>query len=149
MIIDKLEIISIKGLALKDQAYFERRVCRYYSEKFHTPLAEVYKLPWPFVFTNYLEHLVETNNTPDDIRELALESCYPEKAGKVHSHLGEFDSEEEEMQAWIRQIEDEEENKRNAKSIKEAEQNPHIEEETLTMDASQFEHLEKEMEEDV
>ena len=47
--IDQLELLALKSIALKDPEYFNRKVCRYYSEKFHTPLAEVYKLPWAFV----------------------------------------------------------------------------------------------------
>ena len=80
--INELEILAIKSVALKDPEYFYRRVCRYYSEKFHTPLTEVYKLAWPFVFNNYLEHVIETNNTKEDVYNLAIDICYPEKSSQ-------------------------------------------------------------------
>ena len=139
--IDKLELLAIKSIALKDPEYFHRRVCRYYSEKFHTPLMEVYELPWAFVFTNYLEHLVEANNDREDIYNLAIDICYPEK--RV--------DEEEEIQDWIKRIEKEEEAKRQAKKEEEEKKNPHTEEnqeEEIHMDENLFSHLEDDMEND-
>ena len=146
--IDKLELLAIKSIALKDPEYFHRRVCRYYSEKFHPPLMEVYELPWAFVFTNYLEHLVEANNDREDIYNLAIDICYPEK--RV--------DEEEEIQDWIKRIEEEEEAKRQAKKEKEEKEkeNPHteenqkeqVQEEEIHMDENLFSHLEDDMEND-
>lgn len=146
--IDKLELLAIKSIALKDPEYFHRRVCRYYSEKFHTPLMEVYELPWAFVFTNYLEHLVEANNDKEDIYNLAIDICYPEK--RV--------DEEEEIQDWIKRIEEEEEAKREArknkmeeeKAAKEnkeepGEKNPRIDDEEIHMGENLFSHLEEDM----
>jgi len=76
--IKELETLAIKAVALKDPEYFTRRVIRYYSEKFHTPLMEVYDLPWAFVLTNYLEHIIETSNSKEDIYNLSVDICYPE-----------------------------------------------------------------------
>jgi hypothetical protein len=126
--IDQLEILALKSVALKDAEYFQRRVCRYYSEKFHTPLLEVYELPWPFVFTNYLEHVIESNNGKKEIYDLAVDIFYPEIAK----------NEEEELQDWIKKIEAEEEAKQ---------ENPHTEEPDIVMESTSFEHLEEEMEE--
>lgn len=155
--IDRLELLAVKSIALKDPEYFQRRVCRYYSEKFHTPLMEVYGLPWAFVFNNYIEHLIETNNDKEDIYNLAIDICYPEK--RV--------DEEEEIQDWIKRIEEEEEAKRQAKKQKKEEEkaarkkaqenpgtdeeepgekNPHIDDEEIHMGESIFSHLEEDME---
>lgn len=143
--IDQLEILALKSVALKDAEYFQRRVCRYYSEKFHTPLLEVYELPWPFVFTNYLEHVIESNNGKKEIYDLAVDIFYPEIAK----------NEEEELQDWIKKIEAEEEAKRQAhkKKVEErkaqqaAQENPHTKEPDIVMESTSFEHLEEEMEE--
>jgi hypothetical protein len=142
--IDQLEILALKAVALRDPEYFQRKVCRYYSEKFHTPLIEVYELPWPFVFTNYLEHIIEVNNGKKEIYDLAIDICYPEIK----------ENEEEALQKRIKEIEAEEELKRQAhkKKVEErkaqqtAEQNPHIEEPDIVMESTSFEHLEEEME---
>lgn len=143
--IDQLEILALKSVALKDPEYFQRRVCRYYSEKFHTPLLEVYDLSWPFVFTNYLEHIIETNNGKKEIYELAIDICYPEMK----------ENEEQEMQEWIKKIEAREEAKRQAKKKQEEEQkkqaeeqNPHTDAPNIVMESSSFAHLEDEMEDE-
>lgn len=134
--INHLELLALKAIALKDPEYFNRKVCRYYSEKFHTPLEDVYKLPWAFVYTNYIEHIIETNNTNDSIYRLSIDMFYPEKK-KVENFMGEFDSEEAELQAWINKIESEEIEKRKKK---EEEAKPDIQ-----MSESNFSHLEEEM----
>lgn len=145
--IDKLELLAIKSVALKDPEYFHRRVCRYYSEKFHTPLMEVYELPWAFVFTNYLEHLIENNNDQEDIYNLAVDICYPEK--RI--------SEEQDLQRRIKEIEAEEEAKRQAKKAKQnppkeeknqEEQNPQTGDQEIHMGEGSFAHLEEDMESD-
>lgn len=133
--IDKLELLAIKSVALKDSEYFYRRVCRYYSEKFHTPLLDVYKLPWTFVFTNYLEHVIEVNNGQEEVYNLAVDICYPEKRNE----------EEQEIQDWIKKIEEREERKRKSKN-----KNPHIQkslnEKDIEIKNDMFDHLEEEME---
>jgi hypothetical protein len=141
--IDQLEILALKAVALRDPEYFQRKVCRYYSEKFHTPLIEVYELPWPFVFTNYLEHIIEVNNGKKEIYDLAIDICYPEIK----------ENEEEALQRRIKEIETEEELKRQAhkKKVEERKaqqtirQNPRTEEPDIVMESTSFEHLEKEM----
>lgn len=150
--INELEILALKSVALKDLEYFTRKVYRYYSEKFHTPLAEVYNLPWAFVFTNYIEHIIETNNTKEDIYNIAVDIFYPEKK-RIKNFMGEFENEEEEVQAWIKKIEKEAQEERDKNTTKQE-----IKTATLTetvssnpdikLESNQFEHLEKEMEED-
>jgi hypothetical protein len=141
-VIDKLEVIAVKSIAMRDGEYFYRKVCRYYSEKFHTPLTQVYDLPWPFVFQNYIEHIVENNRDRKGIYELAIDVCYPEKR-------------EEEKQAeedWYKQLEKDEQEKtrlekEKALKAKEAAQKKDKEPD-IEMTQSDFSHLEEEMEED-
>ena len=152
--INELEILALKSVALKDPEYFTRKVCRYYSEKFHTPLTEVYALPWAFIFTNYIEHIIETNNSREEIYNIAVDVFYPEKK-RVKNFMGEFESEEEELDAWVKKLEKEAQEERDRKSTIEAAKKEE-EEETLkqntepeiSLESNQFEHLDKEMEED-
>lgn len=134
--IDKLETIALKAVALKDPEYFYRRVCRYYSLNFHTPLMQVYELPWPFVFSNYLEHIIETNNGKEDIYNLAIDICYPER--RV--------DEEDSLNRRIKEIEAQEEAKRQKAKLDLEKKEE--EEKEISMDASRFSHLDDEMEED-
>jgi len=147
MDIDKLQVLALESVINKNTEYFVRKVCRYYSEKFHTPLKEVHELPWTFVFTNYLEHILENNKTEEDLIELAIDICYPEKRSE----------EEAEIEDWIKKIEEEEENKRiekarqqreKAKREKEEDENPQIEDsEEIHMSEDQFKHLEDDFKE--
>lgn len=130
-----LEAIAIKSIVMKDPDYFTRRVCRYYSEKFHTPLVEVIALPWGFVFNNYIEHVIESNNSRDDIVKLAIDICCPELAV----------SEEEELQQWIKKIEDREQEKKADKIIEDKMKQDQM----PSLDMGSFDHLDEEMEEDV
>ena len=150
--INELEILALKSVALKDPEYFTRKVCRYYSEKFHTPLVEVYALPWAFVFTNYIEHIIETNNSKEEIYNIAVDVFYPEKK-RVKNFMGEFQTEEEELDAWIKKVEKEAQEERDRKSMvaaakKEEEIAEQVDEPEISLEANQFEHLDKEMEED-
>ena len=150
--INELEVLALKSVALKDAEYFTRKVCRYYSEKFHTPLADVYNLPWAFVFTNYIEHIIETNNTKEDIYNIAIDVFYPEKK-RVKNFMGEFNNEEEELDAWIKKIEKEAQEERDRKSVQKELKQEQVAQSTYTepeisLEANQFEHLDKEMEED-
>lgn len=136
--INKLETIVLKSIVMKDPEYFTRRVCRYYSEKFHTPLLEVHELPWAFVFTNYLEHVVETNNSQKEIYDLALEVIYPEVSKSI----------EEENIAFAKMIEKQEEERMakeaEAKAAKIIEEK--MKEDNIEM--TDFSHLDEEMEEE-
>lgn len=139
--IEQFEVLALSSIALKNPEYFQRKVCRYYSEHFHTPLLEVYNIPWPFVFSNYLEHVVESNHGQEGIFNLAVDICHPDYR----------ENEEQEIQDVIKRIERQEEERR-AKEL--AKLNPPIEEEEvidenpdIEMKSTSFEHLEDEMEE--
>jgi hypothetical protein len=145
--INIFETLAIREVSLKSPEYFQRKICRYYSEKFHTPLMDVYSLPWNFVLTNYLEHVMESNNTREELYDLAVDICYPERR----------EDEEKEIQEWIKKIEKEEAEKLKKKNphIQKAERqapppSPHIEESTneIVMDKNVFAHLEEEMEDE-
>jgi hypothetical protein len=144
--IKELETLAVKAVALKDPEYFTRRVMRYYSEKFHTPLMAVYELPWGFVLTNYLEHIVESNNTKEDIYNLAVDICYPE--------LRQI--EEDVIEDRIRELEIQNMQRGHGRKPKpkappevespKVEENPHIEEPEINMGEGMFSHLDEEME---
>lgn len=147
--INELEILAFKSIALKDAEYITRKVCRYYSEKFHTPLAQVYELPWAFVYTNYIEHIIENNNSKEQIYNLAIDIFYPERK-RVSNFLGDFENEEQELQAWIKRIEEEAEQKRQKeKQITLKQEEPTKQEGSeIKMESTYFEHLDEEMEGD-
>jgi len=67
--------------------------------------------------------------------------------------MGEFDNEEAEIQAWIKKIEKEAQEERDRKSIKQELKQEQVAQSTypepeINLESNQFEHLDKEMEED-
>jgi ATPase subunit of ABC transporter with duplicated ATPase domains len=102
------------------------------------------------VFTNYIEHIIENNNSKEDIYKIAVDVFYPEK-NRVKSALGEFENEEEEIQAWIKKIEKEAQDERDKKAKSMETKQEDIEQTTepdIKLNTEEFDHLEKEMEED-
>ena len=136
--INKLETLALKAIVMKDPEYFTRKVCRYYSEKFHTPLLEVHDLPWTFVFNNYLEHVIESNNSRNEIYELSLEVIYPEMSK----------TEEQKNVAFAEMIERQEQEKMADKIIADKMKDTLVADENINMESTDFSHLDEEMEED-
>lgn len=93
----KLQEIALANVLNPDQPYFYRSVCRWYSEKFHTPLHQVFDLPMEFVFLNYFESITENQEEEElEVRcRKAIDPTYEE-------------SEEESIQDLIDMIQEEE-----------------------------------------
>lgn len=66
------QIQAAESVLDPDEAAYYRRICRWYSTKFHTPLMEVYKLSTDHVLTNYYESVMEAipyNDLYDQVKE--------------------------------------------------------------------------------
>lgn len=61
-----------------DDSYLYRKICRWYSTNFATPLHVVYELPLQLVLTNYFEASCE-KIPHNDLINVALEDFYPER----------------------------------------------------------------------
>lgn len=94
---ESLQFEAITAILTNDIEYFERKVRRWYSKTFHTPLHEVYGLPWDFILKNYYESVLETqgHNTAYD---MAIEYI-PELKEEQDQRDAEFDKFLEEKQA--------------------------------------------------
>lgn len=53
------QIQAAESVLDPNEVYYYRKICRWYSETFHTPLHEVHKLPADTVLTNYYESIME------------------------------------------------------------------------------------------
>ena len=77
-----IQLESLRDYLFKTDAYFERKVKRWFSTTFHTPLEEVYNLSWDFVLRNYYEYMMEQNGynlTFDMAKELLPELAQDEE----------------------------------------------------------------------
>lgn len=89
------EILQNQALADKltqNEMYFYRKICRWYSEKFHTPLHEVMEgsvVMWNDILKHYYESQLE-NMTHNEIYELAITEYLPEFADEFEKDNEEF-----------------------------------------------------------
>lgn len=53
------QLEAIDNILNKDDIYFQRKLYRWFSTTYNTPLLEVYELDWDFVLTHYYEANLE------------------------------------------------------------------------------------------
>jgi len=74
-----IQIKAIESVLDPDDQYSFRRICRWYSKTFHTPLQDVYNLDFEHVLSNYYESTFE--EIPyNDLYDIAIEDFIPELA---------------------------------------------------------------------
>lgn len=74
-----IQIKAIESVLDSDDAYSYRKICRWYSKTFHTPLQDVYNLDFEHVLSNYYESTFE--EIPyNDLYDIAIEDFIPELA---------------------------------------------------------------------
>ena len=89
IVYESLQLDAIRAVLLNDREYFCRKVCRWYSTNFHTPLHDVYKLEWTFVLQQYYEKTLE-NLDYNDVYDLAVKDYVPEFADQEEKENREF-----------------------------------------------------------
>ena len=80
-----------------EQAFF-RKICRWYSKSFHTPLHLVESLPIDHILTNYYESTMEAIPY-NDLYDIVIEDFLPEIQEENETNLQEFIEELEAEQA--------------------------------------------------
>ena len=76
-----IQIKAIEAVLDPDDTYSYRRICRWYSKTFHTPLQDVYQLDFEHVLSNYYESTFE--EIPyNELYDIAIEDFIPELAEK-------------------------------------------------------------------
>lgn len=100
-----MQVLSMKAVLQPDGEYLLRRIYRYYSTHFHTPLADVEKLPLETVLINYYEHVYENmeEGNRENIRARLAMTDEEIEAAKLNKEDAEEDDDE-----YVKQIEAEE-----------------------------------------
>lgn len=93
---DYIKIQAFESYLNEDDQYFYRKVCRWYSTEFHTPLTEVEKLPWDYILLHYYESSLEKMDY-NDVLDLAIEEYVPEIVEEQEKDTDAFVKEVEEM----------------------------------------------------
>ena len=107
------QLKAVQALLHDTPDFFYRKVCRWYSSKFHTPLMEVYELPYHHVLQNYYEAQFD-KQTYNDVFDYTTKELL-----KIF-----IDKEEEENKAFAEELLREQQRtieKKKAKEAKEAE----------------------------
>jgi uncharacterized protein YdiU (UPF0061 family) len=85
-----------------------RRICRTYSKEFHTPLHQVFELPFAQVLLNVLEERFSYQNIEDEKFLIQIQKAIDPN----------FEEEmEEDLKEWIEKIEEEERQKRQSSKL--------------------------------
>jgi hypothetical protein len=84
-----LQLEAIEGNLTKSFPYFERKIKRWYSKTFSTPLHEVNELPWDWILLNYYEDAIE-NQSYNEVFDLAVREYLPEFVKEIEDEDEEF-----------------------------------------------------------
>jgi uncharacterized protein (DUF885 family) len=92
------QIQAAEAILDPDEASYYRKICRWYSTKFHTPLMQVYQLSTDHVLTNYYESIME-NMSYNDLYDQVKEDHLPELVQEDDQDNAEYARQLEEEQA--------------------------------------------------
>ena len=94
---ESIQLEAIEGFLLKSFEFFERKVRRWYSKNFSTPLKDTHHIPWEEILLNYYEDAIDSRDY-NEILEMAMSDYIPEFAKIKEIEDAEFDRELEEEQ---------------------------------------------------
>lgn len=114
-----VRLIALKQVQDPDRDYLVRKVHRWYSKTFSTPLAEVYDLPLEDVFQAYFEERYEDMSEEDrDTERLELLETEAQRIARLRRE----DEDEADADAYARIVAEEEKAAAEAKAKKKTEQ---------------------------
>lgn len=102
-VIKALQLIALQAAEDPTDQQFYRGVCRWYSEKYATPLHEVEEMDYYYVLQHYFEESYsELRSSPDDkthqkYEEIKAKILYPE----------EFQKKQQDDDDWVKKLEEE------------------------------------------
>lgn len=107
----QVQEIALGNVVQANYLYLQRKMCRWFSTTYHTPLSEVEAMPFFKVALTFYETQYDKMDEDERLEDMAL---------AVNPN---FEAEEEgEVQDFISRIEEEEENKRNKGKIEKIQQ---------------------------
>jgi len=84
-----MQLKALEGILLKTPEYYYRKICRWYSKEFSTPLKGVYDLPMDFVLEHYYESFLEKNSY-NEVFDIAVQEYLPEIAAEEDKAAQEY-----------------------------------------------------------
>jgi len=83
------QLAAIDSVLFQTEDYFYRKVCRWFSKTFSTPLIETYKLSWDFILEHYYESNLEEISY-NNVYDIAIENYFPEFMDEEEKENQEF-----------------------------------------------------------
>lgn len=84
-----LQVEAIFNALTANPAFFERKVRRWYSKNFNTPLQDTFNLPWDEILIHYYESTLE-NRSFNELYDIAVSSYLPEFVNKEEEDAAAF-----------------------------------------------------------
>lgn len=72
-----LQVEAIFNAITQNPVFFERKVRRWYSKNFNTPLKDTFKLPWDDILIHYYESTLE-DRAFNELYDIAVDNYLPE-----------------------------------------------------------------------
>lgn len=95
-----LQISAIDNILNPDDLYFQRKVSRWYSKEFNTPLDQVFNLPFDTILTHYYESEFEKipkNDLIDMLTNDFIEELSPEKDDGLNELIKSLEQEQDKI----------------------------------------------------
>lgn len=77
-----LQMEAVFNALTNNSAFFERKVRRWYSKTFNTPLKDTFKVAWDEILIHYYESLIE-DKSYNEIFDIAVQNYLPEFVDQV------------------------------------------------------------------
>ncbi|MDE2425779.1 MAG: hypothetical protein KGO96_07715 [Elusimicrobia bacterium] len=68
--VESIQLCALRDVVYRKSEYLLRRIMRWYSEKFHTPLLEVENIPIEIILQHYFECIYEEQESQDRLEEI-------------------------------------------------------------------------------
>lgn len=72
-----LQLKAIQNVLSNNDEYFYRKICRWFSKEFSTPIKDVESLPWDYIITHYYESHIETMSK-QPLLDFIVDTYFPE-----------------------------------------------------------------------
>jgi hypothetical protein len=84
-----LQVEAIFNALTNNPAFFERKVRRWYSKNFNTPLQDTFSLPWDEILIHYYESTLEDRSF-NELYDIAIDNYLPEFVNRREEEAAAF-----------------------------------------------------------
>lgn len=93
-----LQLKAINDIFNSDDLYFQRKICRWYSKEFSTPLEKVFQIPFDLILIHYYEtefEKIPKNDLIDILTNDFIDELSPENDEELDALMKRLEKEQE------------------------------------------------------